>query len=626
MKNRVNGFEELVSEWLDELDDFNSEGEQSKKAGLTDKPGRLSIVHGRLRMERPMGYGMWPTIEPGKDDSVIIKHKGRTITKQTVVETVDDFELEVAHELPESSFHIAISRDKMEVWLSTEFSPGAEYQVCDAESTTRLVVNGKKIREIPPEPIHVGLVLDKLRELGVKAEVCRETIEEACFGLTSGSWIIARGIPPKPPVDGRIEIVCDLTVSKAAQEEGERIDYFDRGVINSVEPGEVLAYWHPPVEGEPGKDVYGNVVEPRPPKNTHFLVGSGVKLIENGRVAVAEIAGRPCFEYKRLCVRSQLRIPGDVDICTGNIEFKGDVVVLGDVKESLAVKAGGRVEVKGNVFHARIIAGSQGIIRGNLIGGHVSVGGELAVYMKIVALLNQICPQLKKLHHAFLQLKNHPRFSVEDLKKRGDGYLIKLILEMRFAEIPRLCEELLELLPQMSLPDEAGEWRTMQKVLQIVAKRFIGANPLNIASITEVKTCMDYFIKVRTYLEDLLDTPADIEVSYCQNARLDATGSITVTGSLVYGCDMTAGRDIRIWGECRGGSYSAKSSISARSAGLNETVRTYWTVDEGGSLGAGIFYPGVRLAIGEAQLAVTETIRNAEFCFENGRWIRKDWK
>lgn len=624
MSNKVNNFEDLVSEWLDKLDDLESE-EALDDQTTVSKPGKLAVVNGNLKMEKPQRHGMWPTIEPGKDNLVKIMHKGRVITRPTVVETVDDIQLEVAHRSPQSSFEISISRDKMEVWLTTEFSPGAEYEICDADYATRLVVWGKQVREIPPEPIDVRLVLERLRELGIRAEVSRAAVEEACSGMVSDSWLIAKGVPPEPPIDGRVEVVCDLTVSKRTKEPGERIDFLDRGVINSVEPGEVLAYWHPPVEGKPGTDVYGNVVEPRPPKHARFLVGTGVKLMDNGRIAVAEIAGRPCFEYNRLCVRSQLVIPGDVDVKTGNIEFKGDVIVLGDVHESLTIKAGGMVEVKGSVFHARIIAGSRVMIHKNLIGGHVSVGGDLAVYMKIVALLKRICPELRKLHNAVIQLKNHPRFSVEDLKERGDGYLIKLILEMRFAEIPKLFQELIELLPQMMLPDEDGELEIIQKVLQTVGKRFIGASPLSIGSISEVEKHIDHLTHVRNRLEDILDTPADVEVNYCQNARLDATGSITVTGSLVYGCDMTAGRDIQILGECRGGKYTAKSSISARSAGLNETVRTYWTVDEGGSLCAGTFRPGVWLTIGQGRMAVNETYYNVEFRYD-GRWIRKDCK
>src|SRR5690606_9656759 len=112
--------------------------------------------------------------------------------------------------------------------------------------------------------------------------------------------------------------------------------------------------------------------------------------------------------------------------------------------ESLTIKAGGMVEVKGSVYHARIVAGNNVVIHKNLIGGHVSVGGKMGNYMQVVALTKQIVLELANLQKAFNQLKRNSRFSVEDLQIRGDGYLIKLLLEMRFSEIPELCQKLRE--------------------------------------------------------------------------------------------------------------------------------------------------------------------------------------
>ncbi|HBN94656.1 MAG TPA: DUF342 domain-containing protein, partial [Firmicutes bacterium] len=67
----------------------------------------------------------------------------------------------------------------------------------------------------------------------------------------------------------------------------------NRRVIPSVDVGDVLAYWHPPQLGIPGKNVYGEIVEPPAPRSSTFRAGRGVRLINEGRIAVAERPGRP---------------------------------------------------------------------------------------------------------------------------------------------------------------------------------------------------------------------------------------------------------------------------------------------------------------------------------------------
>ena len=609
-----------ISEWLSELASLERGRAQDQKPTLN---GGLAIVGGQLLMKKPENGGRWPTITSAPGSPVKILYHGRQIERPLVLEDSSAIEFEVTQKPAQSSFKIVVSKDKMEVWLVTEFVPGIEYQVCDSNYTTNLSVTAKEVRQHPPEPIDPALVFQQLESLGIKIELHSDQILSACYGLKSGKWMIGVGIPPKPPVDGRVDLVCDLTSRQIQKEPEGRVDLLDRGKISSVEPGEVLAYWHPPVEGEPGLDVFGATIEPRPPKRMRLSAGPGVKLMENGTVAVAEIAGRPCWDQGRLCVRPELIISSDVDVSTGNIEFIGDVIVTGDVKESLTIKAGGMVEVKGNVYNARIVAGSDVVIHKNLICGHVSAGGDIGNYMKAIALIKQIVPGLKNVQKAFQQLKEHPRFSVEDLKIRGDGYLIKLILEMRFADIPKLFGKLQEVIPELKDLEQDSDINKIWLILHHTCNCFQGANPLSIKSISEVDTYLNCLSEICTWMEDVVSTPADIRVNYCQNAQLEATGNIIITGPLVYGCNMVAGANIEIVGSCRGGSYYATSCIKVKSAGLNERVKTALTVGSEGVIVAGTLNPGVNVGIGQGKMVIRDTRRNVQLKFEDGRWMDK---
>lgn len=617
----INKIESMLG-WLDELD----RGDKEQVQPLESEDGGLALLDGKLSMKKPSRGGKWPTIVGDPDACVQVLYRGKPVYKPLVLENTEHIEFKLLQRTANSLFRLEISSDQMEVWLQTEFVEGVEYKIADSDYVSDLVVTAREFRRHAPEQIDCACVLQELENLGVKIEVDIDALRAACQSGKNERILIAKGILPKQPVDGRIEAVHDMSGKRIKCREGDRIDWFDQGKIESVKPGEVLAYWHPPTEGKPGLNVFGERVETRQPKWAKFTAGPGVKLIENGTIAVAEIAGRPTIEWGQICVKPELVISSDVDITTGNIEFTGDVLVSGDVRESLEIKAGGIVQIGQSAYHARIIAGGSVNIARNLIGGHVTVGGDLVVSMKVVALLKQLIPLLRKLHKLSLQLKAHPRFSVEDLKLRGDGYLIKLILETRLHAIPSLCEDVSDLLSDTKKLEEENEIDRIWEILHYVSNRFKGANPLNIKSVSELQNCVAALERISAFLEDVLSTPANVKVKYCQNARLEATGDIIVFGPLVYACSMSAGKNIRMAGSCRGGNYFAGSSITIRSAGLNETVKTQLTVAEGGFVAAETFCPGVQIKIGQGQMAIREPRRNTLFRFEEGRWLEQDWR
>lgn len=612
---------ELMLEWLDNLDTRQQQRLQRPAA----QDGGLALVGGQLRMKRPGRGGKWPTIAAGTHECLQVLHRGQRVDKPLVVQNAEHIEFQLRSRPAAGSFSLEISSDKMEVWLRVKFVEGIEYAVADSDYVSDLVVAVRELGRQAPLPIDCASVLAELDNLGVKVKVDMGALRAACTGLRDKHVLIAKGILPIQPVDGRIEAVHDLSGRRIKHQKGKRINWFDQGKIESVKPGEVLAYWHPPQEGKAGMNVYGQRVEPRQPKWATFAAGSGVTLVENGTIAVAEIAGRPTMELGRLCVKPQLVITSDVDITTGNVDFTGDVLVAGDVRESLIIRAGGIVQIGRSAYQARILAGGSTTIGRNLIGGHVTVGGNLAAGMKLVALLRQLLPLMEKLDIISRQLKRDPRFSMQDLKLSGDGYLVKLILEKRLGAIPRLCEDMCGLLPGIKRLGEEDQAERICAILQHVALRFRGANPLEIKSVSELQSCITALQKVLAFLEDALSTPAHVSVKYSQNARIEATGDIQVTGPLVYACSMSAGQNIRIAGSCRGGHYYAASSISIKSAGLNEMAKTYLRVEEGGFVAAQVFFPGVHIKIGLGELTIREPRRNTLFCFADGRWIEKDW-
>jgi hypothetical protein len=416
---------------------------------LVNTPGRLAIKNGRVHMLKPRGYGSWPVIIPG--ENVEILYEDQLVTGPTVIDDVRNLKVVPASAAPASSFEIVVAPDELSVSLSVTFTPGREYQLVDADYARKLTVQAKLVRETPPTPIDPALVLQELREQNIRGEIDYEKIMQACAGLQDGEFIIARGMPPRPPVDGRVELVCEFMSRPVFPDNAQRVDFRDRMSIASVEPGDVLARWYPPQMGQPGRNVYGEVIMPRRPKLKKFKPGRGVKLVDNGRLAVAEIAGRPVYRKGILSVNQQIIVHQDVNMATGNIKFTGDVAILGDVTEGMTVESGEIVDVKGSVYHATVHAGSHIHVGKKLIGGRLAAGVMRPGFNEAALVMGRLGSDLRKAAEAHAQLKE--RNESKGLTQNSDGYLIKLVLEQRYPHVPAHCAWLTDFLSGL-LKDE----------------------------------------------------------------------------------------------------------------------------------------------------------------------------
>ncbi|GBD30771.1 hypothetical protein HRbin32_01880 [bacterium HR32] len=115
--------------------------------------------------------------------------------------------------------------------------------------------------------------------------------------------------------------------------------------VPSVRPGELLAEKIPPQEGRPGRTVTGQEIPVPPARDLALHAGPGALVDESGLRVYAARGGRPCFSGGIVRVLPQYVVAGSVDANTGHVEFDGDVVVQGDVGESMRVAAAGKVTV-----------------------------------------------------------------------------------------------------------------------------------------------------------------------------------------------------------------------------------------------------------------------------------------
>ncbi len=201
-------------------------------------------------------------------------------------------------------------------------------------------------------------------------------------GMYCTDFIVAKGTEPIQGKDAEIEYCFNTDNHKRpAQNEDGSVDYFRMTTINQCKAGDVLARIIPEVPGEPGADIYGKQIVPRPVKRQVLKYGRNIDISEDRNTITTKVDGHVSLVDGKVFVSDVYEVK-NVDVSTGNIEYEGSILVTGDVASNFEVKAGGNVVVNGLVEGARIIAGGNIIIAKGMNGagkGYLKAGGDVVV-------------------------------------------------------------------------------------------------------------------------------------------------------------------------------------------------------------------------------------------------------
>ena len=147
------------------------------------------------------------------------------------------------------------------------------------------------------------------------------------------------------------------------------VDYQSMSIIQSVSPGDLLAVYHPAVAGSSGLDVKNREIRCKPAKDLPPLKGTGFEVSFDGNTYKATMEGRVEYDNFKLHVRDLYELRKDLDLVTGRIDFRGDVVVHGNVRTGTFIRATKSVTVEGSVEAATIIAEGDIVLKKGMQGG-----------------------------------------------------------------------------------------------------------------------------------------------------------------------------------------------------------------------------------------------------------------
>ncbi|MCP4721751.1 MAG: DUF342 domain-containing protein, partial [Desulfobacteraceae bacterium] len=275
-------------------------------------------------------------------------------------------------------FEIAISRDKTK----------ASIQKIKGMDFTGSVTSSSLLDFLRCQDITFGIIEDK----AIEAWIAMETEEK--------ELMVAMGEESVSGEDGHIKFHFENNYTNPGKIKGDgTIDFRDRGGIPYIHTGDLLAKKTPIKEGKNGMDVFGTPILVEEPLDPVFIAGTGTEASEDELEIYAALDGQPHVDAMgNITVNPELMIKGDVDFETGNIDFNGDIIVKGTIKEGFTIKGisltaqeiegaaidlSGDLNISAGITEAKII--SVGNIHAKFINDSSVKGfGDLIIQKEII--------------------------------------------------------------------------------------------------------------------------------------------------------------------------------------------------------------------------------------------------
>lgn len=229
-------------------------------------------------------------------------------------------------------------------------------------------------------------ILRSLKEKGISMGLSRAKIESMLHKLPqlkageSVSGVIAIG---KPAINGthaqlerKVPLARERLLHPQEREDGT-VDMRNLGSVVMVSVNDVLMQKIPATNGTRGYNVMGENIEPKIGKDLPLVAGEGTHLDpDDPNILVASVAGQPVEANNGMQVDDVLQIK-EVNVGYGNVDFKGSVLITGDVCEGMQVRSSGDITVMGFVESALLeaegdITVSKGVLGRQLAGDEFS--------------------------------------------------------------------------------------------------------------------------------------------------------------------------------------------------------------------------------------------------------------
>ncbi|MBN1971309.1 MAG: DUF342 domain-containing protein [Candidatus Delongbacteria bacterium] len=237
---------------------------------------------------------------------------------------------------------------------------------------------GLKCEFLNPDRIDVEItteeIIEDLKKKKVVTGLKISAIEEIVQGKhkLSSKVVVAEFIKPGIGKPGYVEYLIDDSERVVSKDKNDNIDFYETGLIKTVQEGVKIVKIIPPENGPEGMNIFGETIPGLPGEEFKVkkIVGVGTVIDNSGNFIIALKSGI----YKKnpigvVSVVDELVVGGNLDFNIGNIETTSAVIVKGDIQPGFSCKTSNSLKVEGTIEDAYIECGENLICKAGIISG-----------------------------------------------------------------------------------------------------------------------------------------------------------------------------------------------------------------------------------------------------------------
>lgn len=213
---------------------------------------------------------------------------------------------------------------------------------------------------------------------GINEESVNKILAGKCFYEDVN---IANGTPPVHGKDGYFEYTFNPNPeTKPIIMPDGTVDYNTLGKYELVYKDQLLAVYHPLTPGKNGSNIKGEVLKADDATDLPPLKLNNVDYYKDTMEYYSCSEGKVTVKDGTLKVTPVFVVDGNLEAATGNVDFRGDIVVKGNVYSNVTIKATENITINGHVEIANLIAGKDIILKNGMQGsgiGKIKCGGNL---------------------------------------------------------------------------------------------------------------------------------------------------------------------------------------------------------------------------------------------------------
>ncbi len=526
----------------------------------------------------------YPIVLPGKN--LTLYHDNERINSPELITENIVLHYELPEEEARKEIDLEITENELKAYIEISFQPAKHYELIFEETRDGILIEGREHQKEDEENIQITEKEIKkiLGDGGVFYGINEEKIDEIVSRGKQGKFLVAEGKYPEEGMDAHIEErLPSRNHNKDDVLKSDKIDHY-RNIIGSILPGEVVAEKIKLVEGKPGKTVTGKEIPPPQVKDIKLTPGENIQLSEDGLKAISLIAGRPEIIEKNseviVKVLHQYIISGDLDKNEGSVEFKGDLIVKGNIQDYFGAKTEGNIFVKKNVNNGDLQAGQNVFIGGNVVGTEIHAGttGQFdQKQLKTEKLFNEMHQFYQQRFQDLFARRNSGNFKI----KKELNKLRQVMIENK--EFKDSVMELNVLMKNIEKSNNGNVYPCNKAQIEWLKNFILGIESFERKEVNQKLQRIIKSLKLWQNIERNYNDAGSNIISQVQNSEISATQDIVVMGKGSYNSDLQAEQSIILKRQnsfFKGGTAIAGGWFIAGRAGVPMS-KTFVRVGEG---------------------------------------------